>query len=366
MDRPMKIFLIAGAVVVLAVIGWMIASMVGISSEHHSMESGMDLEGYGGLYTFDSSGMKEVSAESIGEGSFVFMGDDWAQQNKECLMTLLKTWIDNHITIVTPNCSVFDPLKENVATDFEPSACLHAICSSGGTSFCLSLTCDDDWMAHVLDPGWRSTERSVTVSESAPCCISTSVYQSGKYPDIVSTNMYWMNNGRILPIWVKTDEGLVPFSPNHGFACVNFLDFVADGMYMNKILIETSAGEGVSYPTEAIPRFQEGRIAYNLPAGSGALYWSVPRSDYSPSTAASDHEREDGAGNRTIMEYKFSVPPEIQKVDGDFTMSAGGSFFLIDDSVKTFEGTCLVHMMYQDGLHKHTFDIETEFNLPIE
>ena len=66
MDRPMKIFLIAGAVVVLAVIGWMIASMVGISTEHHSMEGGMDLEGYGGLYTFDSSEMKETSAESIG------------------------------------------------------------------------------------------------------------------------------------------------------------------------------------------------------------------------------------------------------------------------------------------------------------
>ncbi len=366
MDRMEKIFLIAGAAAVIAVVAWIVVSAVGISTEHHSMEGDADMDGYDGLYVFDSVGMTEATASSIPSGSYIFVGEGWAKGNENDLKSLIGTWLDGGSTIVTEKSSTFDVVKDSMSVDFEPSASLHAIYRTRATTFCLSLTCEDDWKGHVLDPEWRSTARSYSVMKEKPCCISTSVYQSGTLPDIVSTNIFWFTSGSQFPKMVVIDGEVEFITSSIGFFCVNFLDFDSDGKYMNEMEFRTST-DGDSYRDMPVDLSLDGNeYRYVMHLESKYVAWSVPLTVYGPSSFKTDRGGEYGAESWTNATYGFTVPPESLGLDGSLQTSAGGSFLHVGDTYAGFNGGCSVYMKYQDGLNKHAFDIRTEFSLHIE
>lgn len=365
--RDIAIFLavLIGAAAVLAGI---VIALNGTSNEHLDMGNYDKIADYDGLYVIDLYSIKETNSESIVPNSFIIMGDRWLSDNWIEAPDLMREWLGESSTLIVLNSSssAFEPLKGELAMDFDPLAQINALYVSDGCSYCLSLTCDTEWKWKVVDESWKTDDMAKTVNPVRdPCCVSTVLYQKGDNPEIRSTNAFWKVAGQYMPVCIWIDGEAVWIEPKHGFYAVNFLEFTSNGHSMSNILYRISTGGYVHYQFPCTVTFYEDTYGFSMPVANNSVYWSLPSQTTGPISYGSDIDGEYGVGYNVDVSYRFFDQPTAIP-SGDFMISSGGSFELLNESIATYDGKYSTGMNYHKEYSRFIFDICTEFSVPVE
>ena len=354
---------------IITIAGCLYVLSYGISTDHINMGTYDKIEGYPKLYKFDQTGFNEIEPSSVLNEDYVLLGNQWLENNPKDVSKYLQKWAAMSVTMIVLNSesATFDTLDDSYPTEFEPSAQIHALYISNDVTFCLSLTCQDNWTGHVMNPEWRTTDKAYIVSKSqTPCCISTTEYQNDSGIHFISTNMYWKHEGQYMPVAIWHDGESEPewITPERGFFMANMFQFISQKYAMETMDFKTTTDGRLRYDYVANVHFYDDRYSYSMPVGNTVVSWSIPSENTGPyySNVDCGGKYDDGYWEQT--QYKFIID-KANGHSGSFIISSGGSFELLDNTYSEYAGIIHTSMKYQNDLNRYVFDLQNEFNIPI-